>query len=173
LTPVPCPLSLAPCPLSHVPCPLSHFPWFMWEFCLCSFNRLPWQRITFSAYLLPKKSMDNFSSYFVATGQLSMLITPNMNGNGLLSALILTHSMDQINGGYFLKVTCPSLHIWVTEGTVVKNLSFSSNSQSVAISITSVSPSVPQRPPAPHKALENGVARHFALPFLHRQAKQN
>jgi hypothetical protein len=24
----------------------------------------------------------------------------------------LTHSTDQINGSYFLKVTCPSLHIW-------------------------------------------------------------
>jgi hypothetical protein len=53
-------------------------------------------------------------------------------------------------------------HIWVTEGG--EELSFSSNLQSVAISTTSASQFVPQRPP-PHKALENGVAGRFALPF--------
>ncbi len=103
LSPVPCPLPMVlcpfPCPLSPVPCPV-----FMWEFFHGSFNGLPWQRITFNAYLLPKNQRITFKVTFVADGQPLELIIPRMNGNGYLSALIWTHATDQINGKYFAQL---------------------------------------------------------------------
>jgi hypothetical protein len=61
---VPCPLSVVPCPMSHVPCPTSIIPCPLSRvhvgICHGSFNGLPWQQITLNAYLLPKKSTDNF-----------------------------------------------------------------------------------------------------------------
>jgi hypothetical protein len=44
--------------------------------------------------------MDNFQCY-----------NPKDRGNGLLSAIILSHSTDQTNGCYLLKVTWPALVI--------------------------------------------------------------
>jgi uncharacterized lipoprotein YbaY len=54
----------------------------MWEYCHGSFNGLPWQRITFNAYLLPKNQRITLQATFVAKGQLSVFITQKMNGNG-------------------------------------------------------------------------------------------
>jgi hypothetical protein len=57
----------------------------MCEFYHAHFNGLVCQRTTFSAY------------------------NPGIAGNGEHSAIILTHSMDQNNRSYFLKVTWPAL----------------------------------------------------------------
>ncbi len=44
--------------------------------CLCSCYCLLWLRISFNAYLLPDKPMDNFKVTFVADRQLPAFITP-------------------------------------------------------------------------------------------------
>ncbi len=75
-----------PCPVCVlVPVMLVFMFMSMCEFYHAYFNGLVCQRTTFSAY------------------------NPGIAGNGELSALILTHSMDQNNRSYFLKVTCPAL----------------------------------------------------------------
>ncbi len=55
--------------------------------------------------------MDNFKSHFRCQWTTFNAYSSRTAGNGYLSALSLTHSTDKINGSYFLKVTCPSLHM--------------------------------------------------------------
>jgi hypothetical protein len=63
-----------------------------------NFQSLYFAKITFNSY-----------NYFCCQQKTFRANNPKDGGNEELSALISTHSTYQINGSYFLKVTCPAL----------------------------------------------------------------
>jgi hypothetical protein len=63
-----------------------------------------------------------FKVTFVANGQISAILTPGQPATENFPSSI--HSADQINGSYFLEVTCPSLIFCLPLLNRFSNISF-------------------------------------------------